>query len=244
MDPLVVAVWQTAHPATPNEALQRLDAAAARAAAAGAHWLVTPEMFLSGYLIEPALLAERAQSLDGAWVQAATAIARRHRVGLVTGLPEARPHERPFNTAIAIDAAGRRVAAHRKVHLFGAGDAARFSAGEAGATLFESRGRTIGLLICYDVEHDEPLQRLAQRGADAVLVPTANMVGFDEVQRQWLPDAARRHGLAVVYANACGAEGETAYNGLSTVCAADGRVLWQGGHEEVLQTVALKPRIR
>ena len=47
--------------------------------------------------------------------------------------------------------------------------------------MFEWNGWRLGLLICYDVEFPEAVRGLALQGADAVLVPTANMMAFDEV---------------------------------------------------------------
>lgn len=229
MEPLRLALWQTAHPADTTEALARLDTAAREAAAQGAHWLITPEMFLTGYLIDPERLIAHAETADGPLLQAVRGIARRHRIGIVTGWPEANKEARPFNSAAAIDGTGALLAVHRKTHLFGDGDTLRFTPGSAPPAWFDWRGWRLGLLICFDVEHDEPLRQLAEAGAHAVLVPTANMVGYDQVQRTRLPEAARRFGLAIAYANACGSEGDTAYNGLSTLTAPDGDALGIAG---------------
>lgn len=255
MEALRLALWQTAHPAAAGpsspsvpsidsaEALARLDAAAHRAAAEGAHWLLTPEMFLTGYLIEPGQLAARAEAADGPLLQAVQAMALRHGIGIVTGWPEAHGAMRPFNSAAAIDERGALLAVHRKIHLFGEADAQRFAPGDAPPAVFAWRGWRLGLLICFDVEHDEPLRQLAAAGVQAVLVPTANMEGFDQVQRTRLPEAARRFGMAIAYANACGREGGTAYNGLSTLLDPQGRrvALAEKGEALLVAAVALQP---
>lgn len=242
MDPLRLALWQTPHPANCEQALVRLDMAAREAAAQGAHWLLTPEMFLTGYLIAPALVAARAEPADGPLLRAVQAIASRHAIGIVTGWPEARAGTRPFNSAAAINEQGALIAVHRKIHLFGEADAQRFSPGAEAPAPFEWRGWRLGLLICYDVEHDAPLQSLAEHGAHAVLVPTANMVGYDDVQQSRLPGVARRFGLVIAYANACGQENDTVYNGLSTVLGHDGsRLAIAGRGPAVLHTPLALP---
>lgn len=243
MDALRLALWQTPHPADSQEALARLDTAAREAAAQGAHWLITPEMFLTGYLIDPAMIAARAEPVDGPLIEAVRAIAQAQGIGIVTGWPEAHGSAQPFNSAIAIDNTGNVRAVHRKIHLFGEGDAQRFSPGTDAPALFDWRGWHLGLLICFDVEHDAPLRNLQARGAHAALVPTANMVGYDEVQRTRLPEAARRFGLAIAYANACGQEGETTYNGLSTTVTSDARPLGtaRAFGEELLITALVAP---
>lgn len=232
MEPLRLALWQTAHPAASTEALARLDSAAREAAAQGAHWLITPEMFLTGYLIDPERLAAHAEAADGLLLQAVRGMARRHGIGIVTGWPEANGNAPPFNSAAAIDETGALLAVHRKIHLFGAGDVQRFTPGTDPPAHVDWRGWRLGLLICFDVEHDEPLRQLAKAGTQVALVPTANMVGYDEVQQTRLPEAARRFNMAIAYANACGREGETVYNGLSMVCTREGERLGMATRDE------------
>ena len=224
---LTLALWQTHHPANTAEALQRLDAAAAQAHAQGADLLITPEMFCTGYAIGAERVAAHAEPADGPLAQAVAAIAQHQRIAIAYGYPEQNPDGKPFNSAQTIAPDGKRLMNTRKTHLFGDMDRAQFSAGDATARVFEHQGWRLGLLICYDVEFPEAVRGLALQGADAVLVPTANMEPFDEVQRVLLPARALENRLHIAYANACGNEATLAYNGLSTVCGPDGRVLAQ-----------------
>jgi 5-aminopentanamidase len=237
--PLTVALWQTPYadeaapepsPQAMAHTLERLDAAAAQARAAGAHLLVTPEMVLTGYHRASDWLRAVAQPADGPWAQAVARIAQRHGLAVVYGYPQAAaPGQRPYNAAQALGPDGRALANHRKVYLFGQVDAERFSGGPPVPTTFVYRGWCLGLLICYDVEFAGPVQALAEAGAHAMLVPTANMPEYDAVQRDLLPRQAREHGVHLVYANACGAETGMApglvYGGLSTVVDPNGQVL-------------------
>ena len=232
-----IALWQTAHPAAGDvaAALRRLEEAAARAAAEGAQWLLTPEMALTGYLIAPERLAGLAEPADGPLAQAVAAIAQRHGLGIAYGWPERHPDgAKPYNAVQAIGPDGRRLAVHRKVHLFGAGDQARFTAGEAVAAPFEGGGWLIGLLICFDVEQPAAVRALARQGAKLILAPTANMLPYDDAPCLTLPRLAAESRVAIAYANACGAEGDTRYGGLSRLVAADGRVVAAAGRSEAL----------
>lgn len=242
MDDLTLALWQTAYAPTTAEALQRLDATAAQARAQGAELLITPEMFLTGYAIGAERVAAIAEPRDGPLAQAVAAIARRHGLAIVYGYPERNPHGKPFNAAQAMAPDGTPLGHYRKTHLFGDLDRAQFSAGDTASQVFTWRGWCLGLLICYDVEFPEAVRGLALQGADAVLVPTANMVGFDEVQRILLPSRALENRLYLAYANACGRERGLTYNGQSTVCGPDGRVAAQAAAAgEDLQVWTLTP---
>lgn len=227
MEDLHLALWQTPFASNPAEALQRLDAAAAQARAQGAELLVTPEMSLTGYAIGAERVAALAEPADGPLAQAVAAIAMRHGIAIVYGYPEQNATGKPFNAAQAIGPDGTRWMNYRKTHLFGDLDRTQFSAGDVASQVFEWRGWRLGLLICYDVEFPEAVRCLALQGADAALVPTANMEPFDEVQNVLLPARALENRLFVAYANACGHEGRLAYNGLSTLYGPDGRTLAQ-----------------
>lgn len=238
-DTLSLALWQCPYAGHAADALLLLDATALQARAQGADLLVCPEMSLTGYQIGAARVAALAEPPDGLLAQTVAAIAQRHGIAIVYGYPERHTDGRPCNAAQFIDAAGQRVANYRKTHLFGDVDRAQFSPGPQPAAVFTWRGWRLGLLICYDIEFPEPARGLALQGADAILVPTANMLPFDEVQQVLLPARALENRVYLAYANACGSEGDTTYGGLSTVCGPMGQVTARAGREETLLLATL-----
>ncbi|MBV1732552.1 MAG: carbon-nitrogen hydrolase family protein [Hydrogenophaga sp.] len=237
---LTLALWQTSYASTTAEALQRLDDAAAQARAQGVQLLVCPEMGLTGYAIGPGRVRALAEPADGPLAQTVASIAQRQGVAIVYGYPEHHPHGgQPFNATQAIAPDGTRLANYRKTHLFGDMDRAQFSAGDAASQLFEWQGWRLGLLICYDVEFPETVRLLALQGADAVLVPTANMMAFDEVPNLLVPARACENRVFVAYANACGNEPGVHYGGLSTVAGPDGGVWTRAGRDAALLRTTL-----
>ena len=72
-----------------------------------------------------------------------------------------------------------------------------------------------------------------------MLVPTANMTGFDEVPHRLVPARACENRVMLAYANACGVEGPLSYGGLSTVADPSGAVLRQAHRGKDLFTVGL-----
>jgi 5-aminopentanamidase len=235
MDSLTLALWQCPYAGHASQALVLLDATAEQARAQGADLLVCPEMSLTGYQIGATGVAAVAEPADGPLAQAVAAIAQRHGIAIVHGYPERHAQDKkPYNAVQFVDADGQRLANYRKTHLFGGIDRAQFSPGAQAPAVFEWQGWRLGLLICYDIEFPEPARGLALQGVDAILVPTANMIAFDEVQRVLLPARALENRVFVAYANACGQEGETTYGGLSTACGSMGAVLAQAGRGEEL----------
>ena len=228
-----VAAWQC-RPGPLDVAgnLERLDAIAASASAGSVDVLVTPEMFISGYAISPASVVQLAEDAGGPTEAAVADIARRHRVAIVYGHPSRAPGGGAYNTATLVDAAGVVRGRHRKVHMFGDVDRSQFVPSPEPPAAFDFSGTRIGMLICYDVEFPEAVRRLAVEGARTVLVPTANMVGCEEVQELLVRARACENGCSLGYANYCGADAVFNYNGLSVICGPHGEVLAQAGEAD------------
>jgi 5-aminopentanamidase len=233
-----VAAWQC-QPGSLDVAgnLRRLDDVCASAAAQRVEVLVTPEMFTSGYAITRAGVLRLAEDAGGPTEAAVAQIARRHHLAIVYGHPErarddsasedSASKDRAYNAATMIGPDGVVRGRHRKVHLYGDLDRGQFAAGARRPAAFDFDGGRVGMLICYDVEFPEAVRSLAVDGARAVLVPTANMAGCEEVQEFLVRARACENNCGVVYANYCGADDVFTYNGLSLICGPRGEVLAQ-----------------
>jgi 5-aminopentanamidase len=221
-----VAAWQC-QPGPLDVAgnLRRLDEACAAAAARRAEVLVTPEMFTSGYGLTPDQVLRLAEDPGGPTEAAVAGIARRHGLAIVYGHPERAAGGRAYNAAALVGPDGVVRGRHRKVHLFGDVDRALFVPNAQPPAAFDFNGARAGILICYDVEFPEAVRHLAVDGARAVLVPTANMTGYEEVPQLLVRARACENGCGVVYANYCGADDLFEYGGLSVICGPGGEVL-------------------
>ena len=227
-----VAAWQC-QPGPLDVAgnLRRLDAICAQAAAQQVEVLVTPEMFTSGYGLTPDQVLSLAEDAGGPTEDAVAQIAQRHRLAIVYGHPERAAAGSAYNAATLVGPDGVVGGRHRKVHLFGDVDRRLFVPNPGRPSTFDFDGARVGILICYDVEFPEAVRRLAVDGARTVLVPTANMAGFEVVQQVLVRARACENGCGVVYANYCGADDLFEYNGGSVICGPDGEVLARAGDQ-------------
>jgi predicted amidohydrolase len=225
-----VAAWQCP-PGSRDVAgnLRRLDEICAAAAERRVEVLVTPEMFTSGYAITLPDVLRLAEDAGGPAEAAVALIARRHRLAIAYGHPERAPGGHAYNAATLIGPDGVVRGRHRKVHLYGDVDRSQFVANDKPPAAFDFAGSRVGMLICYDVEFPESARRLALDGARAVLVPTANMTGAEQVQEFIVRARACENNCGVVYANYCGADDVFEYNGRSMICGPAGEVLAQAG---------------
>lgn len=210
------------------EGLARLDAVAQAAREKGADILVLPEMALTGYNIGSGAVRAAAEPLDGPLASAVAGIARRHGVALVAGFPEA-DGGAIYNAVLMVGSDGAHLASYRKTHLFGDVDRAQFAAGDTLSPVFTYRGWRLALAICYDVEFPELVRALALGGAEALLVPTANMEPYTGVARRVVPARAEENEIFVAYANYAGSEGAFDYCGLSCIAGPDGADVARAG---------------
>ena len=161
-------------------------------------------------------------------------MARENSVAIVYGYPERGAEDAIFNAAQLFSAKGTPLANYRKTHLFGDLDNSMFCASDADSAVVELGGWRVGMLICYDVEFPENTRKLALRGTDLIIAPTANMVPFDVVATTIVPARAYENQVYVAYANYCGHENGLEYCGLSCVAAPDGSAAARAGRDEEL----------
>ncbi|MGW4732249.1 carbon-nitrogen hydrolase family protein [Streptomyces shenzhenensis] len=226
-------------PGSVVENVKVLDAAAARAAAAGAALLATPEMFLTGYAIG-AGIGRLAEPADGDWADAVADIAGRHGLAIVYGYPE-RTDAAVHNSAQLISADGTRLANYRKTHLYGPFERDHFAPGDRPVVQAELNGLTVGLLICYDVEFPENVRAHALAGTDLLVVPTAQMHPYQFVAESLVPVRAFENQMYVAYVNRVGAEGEFEFVGLTTLAGPDGIARARAGRAEELVVADADP---
>lgn len=201
--------------------LALLAEAARRAFTMGARLLVTPEMFITGYNIGDRLTPLAVPEL----VDRVAAIAVDTRIAIIAGLPEPLADGGIANSLVAIDRDGAELLRYRKTHLFGELDRSLFTQGDALPTTFELDGTRLSVLICYDVEFPETVRAAALDGADAVIVPTAQMSPYAHVAERLIPVRAWENQIYVVYVNRVGAEGDLTYVGRSSIVSPDGAAL-------------------
>ena len=209
-------------PGDKNGQIEALRSAAADAADAGAHLLITPELFMAGYNIAEQA-HELAEPADGPFLEAVSGIARDHGVAILCAYAE-RNGAQLYNSAALIDASGARTLNFRKLHASGSYEKATYACGDDVVTA-QLNGVTIAPLICYDVEQPEAVRAAALKGADVVCVPTALRKQYAHLTETMIPTRAFENGCFVAYINHAGSEGDFHYCGLSRLAAPDGTVV-------------------
>ena len=200
--------------------LRELEVAAEEAAASGAELLITPEMFITGYVVGEVLPELARQD----FLEPVRALAARLGIAIVLGGPEP-TRAGVHNAAYFVDDRGEVLNCYRKSHLFGELDRRQFVAGDELFGLVEFRGVRIATMICYDVEFPEVVRAAALAGAHLVVVPTAQMEPFAFIAEQLVRTRAWENQVYLAYIDHDGAEEDLTYVGRSSIIAPDATVL-------------------
>ncbi len=212
----------------------------ARARGEGAEVVVFPELALSGY--PPMDLLERASFLHDQREALDALIPESRDLAIVAGLimPASQGQAKSIvNAAVAlVDGQIAHVQAKSLLPTYDVFDEGRYFQPAESRQLWSYRGRRIGLAICEDVWSGafwgperpyalDPVGEHVQAGADVVLTVSASPWDQRKIplREAMLQDAARRHGIPIVFVNLVGGNDGLIFDGASFVVDAAGRVV-------------------
>jgi predicted amidohydrolase len=121
---------------------------AAEAQASGADLLILPEMFSTGFSLNPQITAE---TKEGPTLRFLTNLARNRRLHIIAGVALEAPRDRARNTAIVIDDRGREVALYTKMQLFSFVEEEKYHVRGTAPIVFPLFGLNCTCFICYDL---------------------------------------------------------------------------------------------
>jgi NAD+ synthase len=221
----------------------KLRKARAEASAKGAHLVVFPELFITGYPPEDLARKPAFAAAARAMTEALSAETGDGGPGVITGTvwPE---DGKLYNAAALLD--GGRVAGVRfKVDLpnYGVFDEKRiFDQGPMpGPVSF--RGARVGIPICEDIWKDEVCECLQETGSEILISPNGSPFDWPKPDLRMNVAVARvkETGLPLVYVNQIGGQDELVFDGASFVLNADASLAVQmPAWEEAVTLIELK----
>ncbi|AER56723.1 amidohydrolase [Pseudoxanthomonas spadix BD-a59] len=179
---LPVALIQENNHGDADANLAVIEQRVAEAARRGARLVLLQELHNGAYFCQHESVQEfdLAEPIPGPSTQRLAALARQHKVVLVSSLFERRAAGLYHNTAVVFDADGSIAGKYRKMHIPddpGFYEKFYFTPGDLGFTPIDTSVGRLGVLVCWDQWYPEGARLMALAGADLLLYPTA--IGWD-----------------------------------------------------------------
>ena len=146
--------------------------------------------------------------------------------------------DRRFDASLLITADGEIQGVSKMVHIaqipaFYEQD--YYTPSDTGFRVYDTSHGKIGLVVCFDRHYPESIRTCVLRGAELILIATANTT--DEPRDLFeceLRAAALQNGVFIAMCNRVGKEGDVTFCGDSTVVDPDGNVIVKAGEGEEL----------
>ncbi len=151
--------------------LKKAEEFAKRASLGGAQIVVFPEMFLCGFNYRSNSNFIKKPAFDIA--EELKKISQKNNISICGTVPfsdniETTP---PYNRMLFIDK--ENVVTYDKVHLFSLFNENRHISKGSSIAVFEAFGYKIGFAICYDLRFPELFRKLAEKGAELIIISSA-----------------------------------------------------------------------
>lgn len=192
--------------------------------------VVFPELAITGYPPEDLLFrSDFERHVDAALERIAAGA--QHQVAIV-GHPQ-RVGNELFNS-VSVLHRGKCLARYHKQRLpqYGVFDEQRYFIPGHAPCVFDWMGHRIGVLICEDLWHPEPLAKTMAEGVDWVISVNASPFEVDKHEQRMhvLQQRVHESGCPIVYVNNCGGQDELVFDGHSLVIDSDGELVVELPH--------------
>ena len=212
------------------------------AADGGARLVCFPEIQLTPFFPQYAGrdAGRYAIDMDSAYIRDLASICRKAGIFAVPNY-YIQENGRYYDMSLLIDDRGEIIGRQKMVHIaqceqFYERD--YYTASEEGFQVFKTPMGRIGIVVCFDRHYPESIRTEALRGADLIIVPTANTKAEPAELFRWeIKIQAFHNSVNIAMCNRTGIEGDMAFSGDSIVADYDGNTLaLAGDHEELLFT--------
>lgn len=227
MHPLRVSLLHLA-PVTGDIAGNRalVGLATRRAAAAGAQWIVTPELCIPGYVFVPKIGVDWILPQPDDWLTGYCRLVKKLGVTVFLSHPERDTATgNLFNTVFVINRQGEINGRHRKIKALRGAEA--WSTGGTEVEPVDCDGVKVGILICADAYKNDVGKILKDKGAQLYVSPASWGPGQCAPDGEW-EQRTRDNGIPIIVCNRSGIEPqELDYRHAESIVAKDGQRLLQ-----------------
>lgn len=205
----------------------------------GADLIVYPELQLTKFFPQYPGMDVKNQSItqEDSVLQIFCDACREHHIMIVPNVYlEENGHF--YDTSFLIDKQGKILGCQKMVHIAQAVqfyEQDYYEPSDEGFQVFETEFGKIGIVVCFDRHYPESIRTETLKGADLILIPTANTRTEPLEMFEWeVRVQAFQNSVAIVMCNRVGTEDEMNFAGESLAVDANGNLLVKADDKERL----------
>ena len=202
-----------------------VEAALIAAARAGAHWIVTPELIISGYTFADSIGTEWIVPQPDPWMTTLCQLAARLRMTVFLSHPEQdRRSKKLYNSVFVITPDGAIAGSHRKINTLRVGSESWSSPGKDAVPVPVHPVGNVGILICADAFSPRIAGSLKAQGANLLVSSAAWGPGLHGPNGEW-ERCTKDTGLPLMLCNRTGPDRTLDFTAAESVVVKDGQRL-------------------
>ena len=145
---------------------------------------------------------------------------------------------RRYDMSLLIDDQGEIIGRQKMVHIAQCEmfyEQSYYTPSEEGFMVFDTKLGKIGIVVCFDRHYPESIRTEALRGAELIIIPTANTKSEPSELFRWeVKVQAFQNSVNVAMCNRVGLEENMEFSGESIVVGFDGETIALAGNQEEL----------
>lgn len=208
----------------------------------GADLIVFPELCLSPFFPQFAGqdASGYAMTLNHECIEEIRTMCRRLRLAASPNI-YLRENERCFDASLMLDERGEILGVSKMVHIAqvpGFYERDYYAPSDTGFRVCDTSAGKVGVVVCFDRHYPESTRTCALRGAELIVIPTANRTDEPgDLFECELRAAAMQNGVFIAMCNRVGAEESAVFSGESIVVDADGNIVSKADGTEQLMII-------
>jgi predicted amidohydrolase len=143
---------------------------------------------------------------------------------------------RRYDASLVINTEGEIQGVSKMVHVAQAPcfyEQDYYTPSDTGFKVYETSFGRVGVVVCFDRHYPESIRTCVLRGAQLIVVPTANIESEPKEMFEWeLRVAAMQNGVYIAMCNRVGTEGAVTFCGESIIVDPNGKVLTRAENTE------------
>jgi predicted amidohydrolase len=149
----------------------------------------------------------------------------------------------PYDASFMFDRNGKTLGISKMVHIFQAEnfyECDYYTPSDSGFEVYDTDMGKVGIVICFDRHIPESIRTCAVKGAELIIVPTANVVGEPVEMYEWeMRVQAMQNNVYIAMCNRVGKEDKLEFYGESIVIDPYGNIVAKADNKERLLTAEI-----